>query len=98
MKYRKKPVVIEAVQWFKIGDHPSVRQFYKGFGGLLHCAHPDKCPECGLPADRHGWIETLEGLHRVCPADFIITGVEGEEYPCKPRIFTKTYEPLKEGE
>lgn len=42
----------------------------------------------------HGWIDTLEGGHIVCPGDFIITGVKGERYPCKPDIFAATYEPV----
>ena len=71
MKYRKKPVVIEAVQWFKDGDHPSVYE-----GGLSSCYY----------------IDTLEGEMRVTVGDFIITGVKGEHYPCKPDIFEMTYE------
>jgi hypothetical protein len=70
-KFRKKPVVIEATQWFKEGDHPAV-----------------------LKADApHGWCPTLEGGHIVTPGDWIITGVKGEHYPCKPDIFDATYEP-----
>jgi hypothetical protein len=42
----------------------------------------------------HGRIETLEGEFIVCPGDFIITGINGEYYPCKPDIFDKTYEPV----
>jgi hypothetical protein len=71
MKFRKKPVVVEATQWFKNGDHPAVR-------------------DVGLK--RLGWIETLEGGHHVTPGDWIITGVKGEHYPCKPDIFEMTYE------
>lgn len=40
----------------------------------------------------HGWIDTMEGGHIVCPGDWIITGVKGENYPCKPDIFETTYE------
>ena len=40
----------------------------------------------------HGWIDTLEGDHIVCPGDWIITGVQKEVYPCKPDIFAATYE------
>ena len=76
-KYRKKPVVIEATQWFKYGDHPAVR----------HHAHAD---------GPRGWIDTLEGGHIVTPGDWIITGVNGEHYPCKPDIFEKTYGPVGE--
>jgi hypothetical protein len=75
MKYRKKPVVIEATQWFKMGDHPAV------FEGHLS----------GMPR-----IETLEGPMTVTPGDYIITGVKGEHYPCKPDIFEMTYEPVEQ--
>ena len=59
--------------------------------------HPDvpaikPCEQCGKPHHVHGWIDTLEQGHRVCPGDWIITGVKGERYPCKPDIFALTYE------
>ena len=76
MKFRKKPVVIEATQWFKHGDHPMVKF--------------DPAPY--VRRDHHGWIETLEGGHVVTPGDWIITGVKGEHYPCKPDIFEATYQ------
>ena len=75
MKFRKKPVVIEATQWFKDGDHPAVR--------ISRFAQETK---------RVGVIDTLEGEHVVTPGDWIITGVNGEHYPCKPDIFEATYE------
>jgi hypothetical protein len=71
MKYRKKPVVIEASQWFKHGDHPAVL----------------------LDENDGSYVPTLEGVHRVTPGDWIITGVKGEHYPCKPDIFEMTYDP-----
>lgn len=81
-KYRKKPVVIDAVQWFKDGDHPKViRCNCETVGNSV-------CSQCG-----HPYISTLEGPHRVTPGDWIITGVQGEHYACKPHIFAKTYEP-----
>ncbi len=55
------------------------------------------CPECGSAFSAHGWIGTLEGGHRVCPGDWIIEGIAGEFYPCKPDIFSATYEPVEEG-
>ena len=76
MKYRKKPVVIEATQWFKHGDHPMV--------------------EFNSPDSKTGWIATLEGGHIVSPGDYIIKGVKGEHYPCKPDIFHATYEKVEE--
>lgn len=72
MKFRKKPVVIEATQWWREGDHPNV---------LNHLTKPE-----------FGTVETLEGNHDVTPGDWIITGVKGEHYPCKPDIFAMTYE------
>lgn len=86
-KYRKKPVVIEAEQWFT----------NKGVEGVIDHALDTRepntgCQHCGTFMDVHGWISTLEGGHIVCPGDWIITGVKGEHYPCKPDIFEMTYE------
>lgn len=78
--YRKRPVIIEATQWFKHGDHPKVMKHpAPGISGYSY-------------SDEMGWIETLEGWHLVIPGDWIITGVKGEHYPCKPDIFEMTYE------
>ena len=60
MKFRKKPVIIEAYQ-----------------------------------TDKEIFIETLEGVMKADVGDWIITGVNGEKYPCKPDIFEKTYEPVE---
>jgi len=80
-KYIKKPVVIEAVQWFEMGDHPEVIEIpekYKDFNPVIEGAT--------------GYIETLEGGHFVTTGDWIIRDVEGEYYACKPDIFDKTYD------
>ncbi len=45
--------------------------------------------------DKEMFIETLEGTMKADPGDWIITGVNGEQYPCKPDIFEKTYEPVE---
>lgn len=99
MKYRKKPVVIDATQWFQNGDHP-LDEYVSGSEGKIvrYFRHPDidgtqTCSKCGYRMERHGWIDTLEDGHNVCPGDWIITGVAGEHYPCKPDIFDATYEP-----
>ena len=95
-KFRKKPVVIEAHQWYKNGDHPE--DGTEGEGKVArYFRHPDVpgvsvCQHCGTAMHFHGWIDTLEGGHTVCPGDWIITGVAGERYPCKPDIFAATYE------
>uniref|UniRef100_A0A6M3LGX0 Uncharacterized protein n=1 Tax=viral metagenome TaxID=1070528 RepID=A0A6M3LGX0_9ZZZZ len=86
VKYRKKPIVVNAEQWF-----PRNKQW----------------PGLGLPDSLgvmwqfdeqgniwQGTIETLEGPHIVSIGDWIITGVKGEKYPCKPDIFEATYEPV----
>ena len=123
LKFRKKPVVIEATQWFKNGDHPGdnvfrpfedtgkiptepregaiVRYFrHPGVNGTDFCkgvASGGISIGCGRMFHDHGFIDTLEGGHTVCPGDWIITGVKGEVYPCKPDIFAATYEPVTEG-
>ena len=83
MKFRKKPVVVEAVQWygFQTGPHDLGITSYRLAGELG-----------GGQKDSLGWIETLEGGHIVSPGDWIITGVKGERYPCKPDVFEMTYE------
>ncbi len=97
MKYWKKPIVVDATQWFKNGDHPDDGpSLYQG-AIVQYFRDPATrgdtiCSKCGLMHHQHGWIDTLEGGHNVCPGDWIITGVEGEHYPCKPSIFEKTYE------
>lgn len=85
-KYRKKPVVIEAQRWSHEYPHPAVQL-------VDRASMSDACKECGVPLNEHGWVHTLEGGHIACPGDWIITGVKGEHYPCKPDIFEATYEP-----
>jgi len=110
MKYRKKPVVIDATKWIKNGDHPlddihdipdEVNETtFESEGKIVrYYRTPDldgdrRC-KCGAIMHVHGWIDTLEGGHIVCPGDWIITGVEGEHYPCKPKIFDATYDDVR---
>ena len=105
-KFRKKPVVIEATQWFKNGDHPddaSDGSILKEGLVVRYFCRPDvpdaqlcSKKKCSRHMGLHGWIDTSEGGHIVCPGDWIITGVKGERYPCKPDIFELTYEAVKE--
>ena len=100
-KFRKKPVVIEATQWFKNGDHPEDGLPHAEGTVVRYYRRPDvpgnrPCKHCGKPMYNHGWIDTLEAGHNVCPGDWIITGVKGERYPCKPDIFEETYEAVED--
>lgn len=79
-KFKKKPIIIQAVQWF---PKKSVDGVYRTFLDNLT-----------LDFD-YAWINTLEGKMKVSPGDWIITGVNGEKYPCKPDIFDKTYESVE---
>lgn len=90
-RYRKKPVVIEAVQWFCLEDMPEVVKRYDAARVMGRL-----CDHCGGYLDGHGWVGTLEGVGIVCPGDWIITGIKGERYPCKPDIFDATYELVEE--
>lgn len=93
MKYRKKPVVIEAFQYdgdLKSADGKyyvpewAVEAFSDGI--MFYEALDSASPPTEL------YIKTLEGIHHVSVGDYIIRGVNGELYPCKPDIFEKTYE------
>ena len=81
MKYRKKPVVIDAVQWSG-NNLNEILDFMK-----------DKQPNYYEDDEQKLLtIQTLEGNMIASVGDYIIKGVQGEFYPCKPDIFKKTYE------
>lgn len=90
-KYRKKSVVIEAVQWVS-SNIAEVEEFV---GNKLNMElSTDAAYQVGMAPPCYDLIiPTLEGDNlRVCYGDYIIKGVNGEFYPCKPDIFEKTYE------
>ena len=89
--YRKKPVVIQAAQWFKHGDYDESIVARNPMPDK-YMSDPCNNKNCRREMRAHGWIKTLEGGHTVCPGDWIITGVQGEHYPCKPDIFAATYD------
>lgn len=82
MKYRKKPVVIEAVQW--TGENISEMIDFI-IGSFEH----------ELEDPKELKIKTLEGTMTANVGDYIIKGVKGEFYPCKPDIFAATYDPAE---
>lgn len=106
-RFRKKPVVIDAVQWRHHGDDPRVEAYgYRRSGDspmgasiCLKCNQQLHLKMGNTVYHTHGWIGTPEGgndgAQVVCPGDWIITGVKGECYPCKPDIFAATYEPAE---
>jgi hypothetical protein len=88
MKFRKKPVVIEAEQY--------TGQPIEGVCTDERCKEMRRYRSL---SDHGGYvmphIHTLEGIHEVTMNDWVITGVKGEKYPCKPDIFEATYEPVE---
>lgn len=102
-RYRKKPVVVEAVQllwttWSEICEHAKVGGLpgephgcYVDNEGASVAADPGPQPD-GNPARIGLLIPTLEGTMLGVEGDWIIKGVQGELYPCKPDIFEATYE------
>src|SRR3954453_245820 len=97
MKYRNKPVLTEATQWFKNGDHPqdqSVPMENPGSSGLtegkvvlyfrsLNIPGGRFCPDCGNVMQKHGILNGLNGEEVVCPGDYIVTNHKGNYYVLK---------------
>ena len=88
--YRKKPVVIEAITFDEFVQHG------RDSGAAIVCGMPWSFSYKGWPitheTDTAYLIPTLEGQHIFTPKDVLITGVQGEIYPCKIDIFEATYE------
>jgi len=82
-KFRKKPVVIDAMQWNSPEDDHALGNFLSGWN-WCHNSFGEPCIKT---------LESGEGFHVVSASDWIIKGVKGEFYPCKPDIFAATYEP-----
>jgi len=82
MKYRKRPISVEAEQWFPGKEVEGV--------AVRGEVWEDGSHHTGA------YIRTLEGFMQVSPGDYIITGVKGEKYPCKPDIFEMSYEQVEE--
>jgi len=79
-KYRKKPIIIDAIQW----DGDNFNEIVYNFVGII----------CGQKNDFLD-IQTLEGVMRADKGDYIIRGIKGEFYPCKPDIFENSYDPVE---
>lgn len=93
-KYRKKPVVIEAIKWNGANEH-QIREFVGN--PMLRVSRPPSQFELDYDLTDEMiniFIPTLEGEMRANRNDYIIKGVKGEFYPCKPDIFEATYEKI----
>ena len=90
MKYRKKPVVVDALQWDGTNFDEICNFMQKFYGSKLNyenmSEHASKTGEL--------FIQSLEGVMRASKGDYIIKGIQGEFYPCKPDIFEVTYEKI----
>lgn len=96
-KYRKKPIVVEAIQWN--GNNEFELERFAGNNISLELVREPQITKQGfIPKWVDITIKTLEGEMRADIGDYIIKGVNGEFYPCKPDIFEKTYEKVEECE
>ncbi|QDB74949.1 hypothetical protein KNU57_gp81 [Gordonia phage Valary] len=94
-RYRKKPVEIEAMQWdgTAAGATPIINWVLENDGNaVLQCADPVRCEENAGDCPHWLTIRTLEGDMRTPWGGWVIRGVKGEFYPCKPDIFAETYD------
>ena len=87
MKFRKKPVVIEAIQFNTFEDYFKIVEWMKAKDSTVANEVEFRTPIMLIP--------TLEGTMSASSGDYIICGVNGEFYPCKPDIFEKTYEAVE---
>lgn len=91
MKYRKKPVAVEATQYKK----DNLQEIMNCAGPSLRVDGSCSTAETGIKTRHDVCIHTLEGDTHVDCLDFVIKGVHGESHPCKPDLFfEKTYEPV----
>ena len=86
-RYRKKPVEVEAIQ-FTRRNIVEVMEFTNN--------QIEITTEIRMNGKMYAEIETIEGIMKVSENDYIIKGVNGEFYPCKPDIFEKTYEVIED--
>jgi hypothetical protein len=110
MKYRKKPTLTEATQWFGNGDHPRDESTpIKLAGGAedlsegkivryfrsLNIPGGRFCPNCGNAMQKHGILDGLNGEEIVCPGDYIVLDQKGRYYRLSAGEFEAQYEPYE---
>lgn len=109
-KYRKKPVLTEATQWFQNGDHPQdeaqpVERAGEppglsegkvvGYFRNLNIPGGRFCPDCGNVMQKHGILDGLNGEEVVCPGDYIVSDRKGRYYRLSAADFEAQYEPYE---
>ena len=95
MKYRKKPLVINAIQW----NENNLKEVMEFMGSEFRYDENTNYITNKFiyyKSTKKLFINTLEGKMEVAKGDYIIKGIKGEFYPCKPYIFMKTYDEVKE--
>jgi len=85
MKFRKRPLEVEAIQLTK-----------ENRDEFLEWLETHKCPSTWYVAQQELGIYTLEGTLTVSDGDWVIKGIKGEFYPCKPDVFEETYDKIEE--
>lgn len=93
-KFRKRPVVVEAVQYTEHDAREIMIGLVDTFFG--HPAQRVTTEEGAVVRTGKIMVRTLEGPLLASPGDWIVRGIQGEEYPVKPEVFEKTYEPVDE--
>jgi hypothetical protein len=96
-RFRKKPVEVDAMQWdgTALGATTVIDWILSnGSTASYICSNPELCAETDGDTPHVIQIRTLEGTMSADLGDWVIRGVKGEFYPCKPDIFEATYEPL----
>ena len=96
MKYRKKPVDVEAIQYFNADDGKITLDECIRFGEGKVTTESEVLSIDSSVEGVYLTIETLEGNMKINNGDWIIKGITGEFYPCKPDIFEKTYDKVEE--
>jgi len=89
-KFVKKSGVVEANQWFRMGNDPAVKPYKTSY------RNNSVCPDCNNRMNLHGWVDGLAGGIMVCPGDFVVTCSEGKYWPYKPETFFDMFYTHKE--
>jgi hypothetical protein len=90
-KFRRRPEIVEAVQWRKNGDHDVShnRDLYESW------SYQFGCEWCKVPLEDHGDADTLNGLRKVCPGDWLVMKGRQVVEVFRPKDFAMVYEPYK---